>query len=169
MSYFSYFFYRIAYGARALVEGGFQSIPKLQFPGGCLIGCTAGFLNVPKIKGTHNAMKSGMLAAESVVEAIIDAESNTSPTKGLEPKTYTDKIKSSWIYKELKAVRNMRPSFHSSLGLYGGLIYSGFSMLVGGREPWTFSHGGKQNFYKIFEKIFKYCNIKFKNIVNIKF
>lgn len=138
--------YRIAYGARALVEGGFQSIPKLQFPGGCLIGCTAGFLNVPKIKGTHNAMKSGMLAAESVVEAIIDAENNISSTKGLEPKTYTNKIKNSWIYKELKAVRNMRPSFHSSLGLYGGLMYSGFSMLVGGREPWTFSHGGKQKF-----------------------
>jgi flavin-dependent dehydrogenase len=135
--------YRIAYGARALAEGGFQSIPKLQFPGGCLVGCTAGFLNVPKIKGTHNAMKSGMLAAESVIEAIIDAESNTSPTKGLEPKTYVDKIKNSWIYKELKAVRNMRPSFHSSLGLYSGLMYSGFSMLLGGREPWTLSHGGK--------------------------
>jgi len=138
-----FFNYRIAYGARALVEGGFQSIPKLQFPGGCLVGCTAGFLNVPKIKGTHNAMKSGMLAAESVIEAIIDAENNTSPTNGLEPKTYTDKIKNSWIYKELKAVRNMRPSFHSSLGLYSGLMYSGFSMLAGGKEPWTLSHGGK--------------------------
>lgn len=146
--------YRIAYGARALVEGGFQSIPKLQFPGGCLIGCTAGFLNVPKIKGTHNAMKSGMLAAESVVEAIIDAENNISSTKGLEPKTYTNKIKNSWIYKELKAVRNMRPSFHSSLGLYGGLMYSGFSMLVGGREPWTFSHGGKQKFLQFLFEVF---------------
>lgn len=135
--------YRIAYGARALVEGGFQSIPKLQFPGGCLIGCTAGFLNVPKIKGTHNAMKSGMLAAESVIEAIVDAESNPPPTTGLEPKAYTDKIKNSWVYKELKAVRNMRPSFHTSLGLYGGLMYSGFSMLLGGREPWTLSHGGE--------------------------
>ncbi|XP_012288068.1 electron transfer flavoprotein-ubiquinone oxidoreductase, mitochondrial isoform X1 [Orussus abietinus] len=133
---------RVAYGARALVEGGFQSIPKLQFPGGCLIGCTAGFLNVPKIKGTHNAMKSGMLAAESVIEAIVNAESNGSPTKGLEPITYTDKFEKSWIYKELKAVRNIRPSFHTPLGLYGGILYSGFSMLVGGREPWTFSHGG---------------------------
>lgn len=61
---------RIAYGARALNEGGFQSIPKLSFPGGCLVGCSAGFLNVPKIKGTHNAMKSGMLAAESAYEAV---------------------------------------------------------------------------------------------------
>ncbi|XP_034951282.1 electron transfer flavoprotein-ubiquinone oxidoreductase, mitochondrial [Chelonus insularis] len=133
---------RIAYGARALVEGGFQCIPQLQFPGGCLVGCTAGFLNVPKIKGVHNAMKSGMLAAESVVEAIIDAEINSSTTIGIEPKNYTDKIKNSWIWNELKAVRNFRPSFHSSLGLYGGMIYSGFSMLVGGKEPWTLSHGG---------------------------
>ncbi|XP_012254221.2 electron transfer flavoprotein-ubiquinone oxidoreductase, mitochondrial [Athalia rosae] len=132
---------RIAYGARALVEGGLQAIPKLQFPGGCLVGCTAGFLNVPKIKGTHNAMKSGMLAAESVIEAIVDAETNTSPTQGLEPKSYTDKINSSWIYKELKAVRNCRPSFHSPLGLYGGVAYSGISILLGGREPWTLSHG----------------------------
>lgn len=63
----------MAYGARALNEGGFQSIPKLTFPGGCLIGCAAGFLNVPKVKGTHNAMKSGMLAAESVFESIQDS------------------------------------------------------------------------------------------------
>ena len=133
---------RIAYGARALVEGGFQSIPKLQFPGGCLVGCTAGFLNVPKIKGTHNAMKSGMLAAESVIDAIIKSETETSTTKGLVPESYTDKIQNSWIYKELKAVRNFRPSFHSPLGLYGGVMYSGISMLLGGREPWTFSHGG---------------------------
>ncbi|XP_046489340.1 electron transfer flavoprotein-ubiquinone oxidoreductase, mitochondrial [Neodiprion pinetum] len=132
---------RIAYGARALVEGGFQSIPKLQFPGGCLVGCTAGFLNLPKIKGTHNAMKSGMLAAESVVEAIIDAETNTPTSQGLEPKTYTDKINNSWIYKELKAARNIRPSFHTPLGLYGGVAYAGLSFLTGGREPWTLSHG----------------------------
>lgn len=140
---------RIAYGARALVEGGFQSIPKLQFPGGCLIGCTAGFLNVPKIKGTHNAMKSGMLAAESAIEAIISAENNPSPTKGLEPKFYTDKIQNSWIYKELKAIRNIRPSFHTRFGIYGGLLYSAFSMLIGGREPWTLSHGGKIIYKKI--------------------
>lgn len=140
---------RIAYGARALVEGGFQSIPKLQFPGGCLIGCTAGFLNVPKIKGTHNAMKSGMLAAESAIEAIISAENNPSPTKGLEPKSYTDKIRNSWIYKELKTIRNIRPSFHTRFGIYGGLLYSAFSMLIGGREPWTLSHGGKIIYNKI--------------------
>ena len=107
-----------------------------------MVGCTAGFLNVPKIKGVHNAMKSGMLAAESAVEAIVESETNTSQTQGLEPKTYTDKLRNSWIFKELKAVRNFRPSFHTSLGLYGGLAYSGFSMILGGREPWTLSHGG---------------------------
>jgi Dehydrogenases (flavoproteins) len=64
---------RIAYGARALNEGGLQAIPRLTFPGGCLVGCTAGFLNVPKIKGTHNAMKSGMLAAEATYEALAEA------------------------------------------------------------------------------------------------
>ncbi len=68
-----------SYGARALNEGGYQSIPKLTFPGGCLIGCASGFLNVPKIKGTHTAMKSGMLAAESIFEAI---ESGNSKTAG---------------------------------------------------------------------------------------
>ncbi|XP_011702782.1 PREDICTED: electron transfer flavoprotein-ubiquinone oxidoreductase, mitochondrial-like [Wasmannia auropunctata] len=123
-----------------VVHGGFQSIPKLHFPGGCLIGNMASFVNVLKMNGINYAMKSGILAAESVIEAIIDAESNTSPTKGLEPKMYTDKIKNSWIYKELKAVRNIRPSFNSYLGLYGGLMCSGFSMLLGGREPWTLSH-----------------------------
>lgn len=72
---------RIAYGARALNEGGFQSIPKLSFPGGALIGCTAGFLNVPKIKGTHYAMKSGMLAAESTFDTIFSS-SEASETAG---------------------------------------------------------------------------------------
>lgn len=80
---------RIAYGARAINEGGFQSIPKLTFPGGCLVGCGAGFLNVPKIKGTHYAMKSGMLAAESVCTEIFSE--STQETVGLEPKSYPDK------------------------------------------------------------------------------
>jgi electron-transferring-flavoprotein dehydrogenase len=80
---------RIAYGARALNEGGFQSIPKLTFPGGCLVGCGAGFMNVPKIKGSHYAMKSGMLAAESACELIFSGVSQE--TVGLEPKDYTDR------------------------------------------------------------------------------
>lgn len=134
---------RIAYGARALNEGGFQSIPKLTFPGGCLVGCSAGFLNVPKIKGTHYAMKSGMLAAESACEEIFaaNASSSVQTTLGLEPKSYGDRIRSSFIWKDLYKVRNVRPSFHTSFGLYGGLIGSGFTVVTGGREPWTLSHG----------------------------
>lgn len=130
---------RIGYGARALVEGGLQCIPKLSFPGGCLIGDSAGFLNVPKIKGTHNAMKSGALAAESAVEALFGDKQGT---EGFEPVTYEEKVKNSWVWKELKAVRNARPSFHNPLGLYGGLVFSGFTFYTRGMEPWTLSHGG---------------------------
>ncbi|KFB44499.1 AGAP005894-PA-like protein [Anopheles sinensis] len=130
---------RIAYGARALNEGGFQSIPKLTFPGGCLVGCGAGFMNVPRVKGSHYAMKSGMLAAESACEAVLSGV--TQDKVGLEPTDYTDRIKESYVWKDLYKVRNSRPSFHTGLGLFGGVAYSGFSILVGGREPWTLHHG----------------------------
>ncbi|GAB6031806.1 hypothetical protein CHUAL_010208 [Chamberlinius hualienensis] len=131
---------RIAYGARALNEGGFQSIPKLTVPGGCLIGCSAGFMNVPKIKGTHTAMKSGMLAAESVFEAITSGKQDA---QGINPILYEERLRNSWVWAELQQVRNVRPSFHGRLGLYGGLIYSGtVYMTLKGKEPWTFSHGG---------------------------
>nr|CAG4645384.1 EOG090X0279 [Lynceus sp. MCZ IZ 141354] len=131
---------RIGYGARALNEGGLQSLPKLTFPGGCLVGCSPGFLNVPKVKGTHNAMKSAMVAAESVVEML---QNNKQTTKGLDPHIYEEKIRQSWVWKELKGVRNVRPSFHSPLGMYGGLLYTGLFYVVGrGKEPWTLSHGG---------------------------
>ncbi|KAI1292278.1 Electron transfer flavoprotein-ubiquinone oxidoreductase, mitochondrial [Halotydeus destructor] len=130
---------RVSYGARALNEGGLQSIPKLTFPGGCLIGCSPGFLNVPKIKGTHNAMKSGMLAAENIFKAFSDGKLET----GYEPISYEEDMKQSWVWKELKAVRNIKPSFHGPLGLYGGIMYGGFATLVSrGYEPWTFKHGG---------------------------
>ncbi|ENN71830.1 hypothetical protein YQE_11501, partial [Dendroctonus ponderosae] len=95
-------------------------------------------LSSPFLEGTHNAMKSGMLAAESVYEAI---NGEKQKTEGFQPITYEETFKNSWIYKELKAVRNIRPSFHNPLGLYGGLAYSGFSVVVGGREPWTLKHG----------------------------
>lgn len=124
---------RIAYGARALNEGGYQSIPQLVFPGGATIGCAAGFLNVPKIKGTHTAMKSGMLAAESVADALLANRANDV----LE--TYPEKIKASWIYPELKAVRNIRPAFR--FGLLAGLVYSALdTFLLRGKAPWTFKH-----------------------------
>jgi electron-transferring-flavoprotein dehydrogenase len=123
---------RIAYGARALNEGGFQSIPKLTFPGGALIGCTAGFMNVPKIKGSHTAMKSGMLAAEAAFEALGSSEP-------IELDSYTERLKKSWVWPELKAVRNIRPSFH--LGLLGGLAGSALdTYLFRGHAPWTLHH-----------------------------
>ncbi|KAG0145430.1 hypothetical protein CROQUDRAFT_658749 [Cronartium quercuum f. sp. fusiforme G11] len=126
----------LAYGARALNEGGYQSIPKLNFPGGALIGCSAGFLNVPKIKGTHTAMKSGMLAAEATFEAI-----NSGTQESIDLIKYSELIENSWIMKELKEVRNLRPSFHTRLGIYGGIAYSGLdSLILKGRVPWTFHH-----------------------------
>ncbi|KAF2396150.1 hypothetical protein EJ06DRAFT_500551 [Trichodelitschia bisporula] len=127
----------ISYGARTLNEGGFQSIPKVAFPGGALIGDSAGFLNVPKIKGTHTAMRSGMLAAEAAYSALTDAQPGA-----VFLYDYEDNLRSSSIWKELKEVRNMRPSFHTPLGLYGGVLYSGLTAFVlRGKEPWTFKHG----------------------------
>uniref|UniRef100_A0A669E7T7 Electron transfer flavoprotein-ubiquinone oxidoreductase n=1 Tax=Oreochromis niloticus TaxID=8128 RepID=A0A669E7T7_ORENI len=133
---------RIAYGARALNEGGFQSIPKLTFPGGLLIGCSPGFMNVPKIKGTHTAMKSGMLAAEAIFPKLT-AETLDSETAGLHVPEYAENLKNSWVWKELYAVRNIRPSFHNYFGLYGGMIYTGiFYWIFRGKEPWTLKHCG---------------------------
>lgn len=126
----------VSYGARALNEGGFQSIPHLVFPGGAMIGCTAGFLNVPKIKGTHTAMKSGMLAAEAAFEAI------TAETEGpITLDSYEAALKDSWIYKELHEVRNVYPSFYNPLGLWGFMAWSGLAtMITKGKEPWTWKH-----------------------------
>jgi electron-transferring-flavoprotein dehydrogenase len=121
---------RIAYGARALNEGGFQSIPTLTFPGGVLIGDTAGFLNVPKIKGNHTAMKSGMVAAESIATFLGSSEGF-----GQECTSYTDNLKASWVWKELKSVRNIRPGFNK--GLLFGLINAAFETITGGCAPWT--------------------------------
>ncbi|KAF2145082.1 uncharacterized protein K452DRAFT_265693 [Aplosporella prunicola CBS 121167] len=129
----------ISYGARTLNEGGFQSIPKCAFPGGALIGDTAGFLNLPKIKGTHSAMRSGMLAAEAAFDAL---KTNTDNESSIFLYDYEDKLRKSSIWRELKEVRNMRPSFHTPLGLYGGVMYSGLAaFLLKGKEPWTFKHG----------------------------
>lgn len=121
---------RIAYGARALNEGGWQSLPKLTFPGGLLIGDAAGFLNVPKIKGIHTAMESGMLAAETCYEAL------SSSAKFVELKSYTEKINQSWLADELYKVRNIRPGFRH--GLFLGLANAAFETYISkGRSPWT--------------------------------
>lgn len=114
---------RIAYGARAITEGGFQSVPKLAFPGGALIGCSAGFVNVPRIKGSHNAMKTGMLAAEAVFTALGEGR------EADELVSYQESYEASWVYQDLKRVRNVKPLW-SKLGLIGGLA-------AGGLDMWT--------------------------------
>lgn len=120
---------RLEYGARTLIEGGLQSIPKLTIPGGLIVGDAAGFLNVAKIKGTHNAMKSGMVAAECLF-AQLDATECTS---------YPEKLKQSWLWEDLYKVRNIRPAFH--WGLWPGLAYSAIdTYLFRGRAPWTLHH-----------------------------
>ena len=124
---------RISYGARALNEGGFQSLPKLTFPGGVLIGCAAGTLNVPKIKGTHTAMKSAIVAAEAIAEAF-------AADKPDEVTAYTAKLKDSWVWSELHQVRNIRPGF-AKWGLYGGLVNAALeTYLFKGKAPWTFKN-----------------------------
>jgi electron-transferring-flavoprotein dehydrogenase len=119
---------RISYGARALNEGGFQAIPQLDFPGGSIIGCAAGFLNVAKIKGSHTAMKSGMIAAETVFARLAGAAAD-----------YRSAMAASWVWDELRRVRNIRPSFR--WGLWGGLAYSALDTYVfRGNAPWTMHH-----------------------------
>ena len=124
---------RISYGARAISEGGLQSIPTLIFPGGALIGDSAGFLNVPKIKGTHTAMKSGMVAAEAVAEALThDAPALLT--------AYPEALRESWVWEELERVRNLRPAF-AKWGTYGGVLYSAIdTFLFRGKAPWTLHH-----------------------------
>jgi electron-transferring-flavoprotein dehydrogenase len=126
---------RLSYGARALSEGGIQSLPKLTFPGGLLVGDTAGFLNVPKIKGTHTAMKSAMLAADAVF-ALLQANP---AAQGLEASGYSASFKQSWLHEELHQVRNIRPSFR--WGLWPAMIYSAIdTFLFRGKAPWTLRH-----------------------------
>ncbi|MDE2625343.1 MAG: electron transfer flavoprotein-ubiquinone oxidoreductase [Betaproteobacteria bacterium] len=123
---------RIAYGARALSEGGWQSIPRLTFPGGLLVGDTAGFLNVPKIKGSHTALKSGMVAAEALAAHLAAGDAS-------ECEDYPRRLRESWVWDELYQVRNVRPGFH--WGLWGGLVHAAVdTWLLRGRAPWTLRH-----------------------------
>jgi Dehydrogenases (flavoproteins) len=122
---------RISYGARAISAGGWQSIPKLTFPGGVLVGDAAGFLNVPKLKGSHTAMKSAMLAAEAVADAL-DADAQ-------EAVSYPERLKQSWLWRELHHVRNIKPAF--KWGLFPALAYGALdTYILRGRAPWTFHH-----------------------------
>lgn len=102
-------------------------------------------MNVPKVKGTHNAMKSAMIAAESIFDTMENGENQE--TVGVNPKVYEERIRQSWVWDELKSVRNVRPSFNTPLGLFGGIAYTGLFYILGrGKEPWTFSHHGLQIF-----------------------
>ncbi len=122
---------RIAYGARALNEGGWQSQPKLSFSGGVLIGDAAGFLNVPKIKGIHTAMQSGMTAAETSYATITQSNSGFN-----ENFAYAEAMKTSWVERELYTVRNIRPGFR--FGLLPGLAFAAFeTYITRGHSPWT--------------------------------
>lgn len=132
---------RIAYGARALVEGGLQSLPKTTFPGGALIGDAAGFMNVPRIKGTHTAMKSAMIAAEAVFGVLRENAGNAEPLPAAEAAAFAGMMRESWLYRELHQVRNVRPAF--KWGLYGAFAYGAVDTYIfRGRAPWTLKHHG---------------------------
>jgi electron-transferring-flavoprotein dehydrogenase len=131
---------RLSYGARAISEGGLQSWPELVFPGGALIGCSAGMVNVPRIKGSHNAMKSGMLAAEAVVEAL----NNQVDDHPLPPllHNYINALQNSWVWQDLNAVRNVKPLL-SKFGSWVGMLLGGFEMWLAACKlyvPWTLEH-----------------------------
>ncbi|TWD44558.1 electron-transferring-flavoprotein dehydrogenase [Pseudomonas sp. SJZ131] len=131
---------RISYGARAICKGGLNSLPKMIFKGGALIGCDLGTLNFAKIKGSHTAMKSGMLAAESVAEALFAEKDGTE-----ELTTYVDAFKKSWLYDELFASRNFGPAIHK----FGAIVGGGFNWLdqniFGGKLPFTL-HDNKPDY-----------------------
>jgi electron-transferring-flavoprotein dehydrogenase len=127
---------RVSYGARAINDGGLQSIPKLVFPGGALIGCSAGFLNVPRIKGTHTAMKSGMMAAEAAADAILSQREHDELT------AYPEAFEASWVKKELSIVRNVVPLV-KKFGDFVGSGLSGITMWLehfGVKMPFTMKH-----------------------------
>ena len=133
---------RIGYGARAINEGGLQSVPKLSFPGGALVGCAAGFVNLPRIKGSHNAMKTGMLAAESAFAAVCADRSHD------ELADYASSWRSSWVYEDLYKVRNVKPGLR--YGMWAGTLHGGVHMWLndiglGALVPWTLRHDKPDN------------------------
>lgn len=143
----------ISYGGRVLNEGGFHSIPKLTFPGGALIGCGAGFLNAVKIKGSHTALKSGMLAAESIFDSLhhgVDGNYSVAETYEINPEEkiqevtqYEENLKKSWVYDELYQVRNCHEAF-VRWGLLPGLMFNGLvTHVTKGKEPFTLMHDGR--------------------------
>jgi len=128
---------RLAYGARAINEGGLQSVPRLAFPGGALIGCSAGFVNLPRIKGSHNAMKTGMLGAEAAFAALVDGRARD------QLHSLDEAWRASWVYEDLWKVRNVKPGL--KWGLWAGMLHGGVHMWLndlglGALVPWTLRH-----------------------------
>ncbi len=160
---------RVSYGARALNEGGFQSLPKLSFPGGAILGCDAGTLNTPKIKGTHTAMKSGMIASDLVFKELISDSRND------EISNLNKSFMNSWAGQELKNARNVRPSF--KYGLKIGMVLSGIDQIIfRGKAPWTLKHAEEDHLAlrkKDEAKIIKYPKpdgkITFDRLTNVSF
>ena len=131
---------RVSYGARAITEGGYQSVPALAFPGGALIGCSAGFVNLPRIKGSHNAMKTGMLAAEAAFAALQAGRGGDILTE------YQVAYDASWVRQDLKLARNAKPLWSRYGTVLGGLLLTGLDLwinqLTGGWSPFgTLGHG----------------------------
>jgi len=160
---------RISYGARALNEGGFQSLPKLSFPGGAILGCDAGTLNTPKIKGTHTAMKSGMIASDLVFKELLSDSQNN------EISNLNKSFMNSWAGQELKNARNVRPSF--KYGLKIGMMLSGIDQIIfRGKAPWTLKHAEEDHLAlkkKDEAKIIEYPKpdgkITFDRLTNVSF
>ncbi len=160
---------RISYGARALNEGGFQSLPKLSFPGGAILGCDAGTLNTPKIKGTHTAMKSGMIASDLVFKELLSDSQND------EISNLNKSFMNSWAGQELKNARNVRPSF--KYGLKIGMMLSGIDQIIfRGKAPWTLKHAEEDHLAlkkKDEAKIIEYPKpdgkITFDRLTNVSF
>jgi electron-transferring-flavoprotein dehydrogenase len=125
---------RVSYGARALNKGGFQSLPKLTFPGGLLVGCEAGFLNPAKIKGTHTALKSGIIAAESIADALVNEQA------GGELTSYTENIKTSSIYQELRQSRNFEPGLNKFGTFFGAAFTFLDQNIFRGKLPFTWNN-----------------------------
>jgi electron-transferring-flavoprotein dehydrogenase len=163
---------RVAYGARAITEGGFQSVPKLTFPGGALIGCAAGFVNVPRIKGSHNAMKTGMMAAEAAVAALLQGRSADTLND------FETAYENSWVYQDLKRVKNVKPMW-SKLGLMGGVALGAVDMWLNtlfGFGLGTWRHGktdaaatGNANEYPVIDYPKPDGVLSFDRLTNVAF
>lgn len=164
---------RVAYGARAISEGGFQSIPKMTVPGAMLLGCSAGLVNVPRIKGNHNAMLSGIAAAEAAAAAIAEGR------EGDELTNYEAEVRTGAIGKDLKPVRNVKPIW-SRLGLWPSLALGGFDMWVANLTGWnplgSWKHGktdaaatGKAADYKLIDYPKPDGKLSFDRLTNVAF